>query len=232
MLDIKRGHSDQAVESKRLLQSVSDPLSELVDINKKKPQASEPTPQIFENFKKYQHWMESDDEKYVPRVDYEKMIAETLNSPAKLDRVYGPHRSSGEIRLGGTPFHVIDNRLLRFGDSDFPITQGLMSLILLKSPEGYDDDDLDKYRQILQLTKRHLNKTGDIKQHNSKKYNSVISKIFGKKGEGCDYIYFDDYNEIVDRLRLLMASQQAGNNSHGNEIISIISELREKNIIY
>jgi hypothetical protein len=46
-----------------------------------------------------------------------------------------------------------------------------------------------------------------------------------------EYIYFDDPNEIVDRLRLLIASQEAGNTGHTNEIISIIEELREAKII-
>jgi hypothetical protein len=46
-----------------------------------------------------------------------------------------------------------------------------------------------------------------------------------------EYRYFDDVNEIVDRLRLLIASQKAGNHNHNNEIISIIEELREAKII-
>lgn len=46
------------------------------------------------------------------------------------------------------------------------------------------------------------------------------------------YVYFDDINEIVDRLRLLVSSQQAGNTSHNNEIVSIIEELREANVIF
>ena len=46
-----------------------------------------------------------------------------------------------------------------------------------------------------------------------------------------DYIFWDDPNELVVRLRLLIASYQAGNNNHSNEINSIIEELREYNII-
>lgn len=44
-------------------------------------------------------------------------------------------------------------------------------------------------------------------------------------------MYWDDPNELVDRLRLLIASQSAGHTGHNNEIISIIEELREANII-
>lgn len=46
-----------------------------------------------------------------------------------------------------------------------------------------------------------------------------------------EYIYFDDVNELVERLKLLIASQIAGNTNHNNEIVSIIEELRELEII-
>lgn len=46
-----------------------------------------------------------------------------------------------------------------------------------------------------------------------------------------DYVFWDDPNELVQRLRLLMASEQAGNDSHRNEINSIIEELQEAQII-
>lgn len=43
-----------------------------------------------------------------------------------------------------------------------------------------------------------------------------------------DYIYWDDVNELVDRLALLWASKRAGNVvAHNNEISSIEEELRE-----
>ncbi|XP_025836061.1 uncharacterized protein LOC112906345 [Agrilus planipennis] len=46
-----------------------------------------------------------------------------------------------------------------------------------------------------------------------------------------EYKYFDDVNELCDRLKLLVASQQAGNTNHENEMQSILEELRESNII-
>ena len=47
-----------------------------------------------------------------------------------------------------------------------------------------------------------------------------------------DYKYWDDPNELVDRLRLLVAERSAGNNNHDNEIQAIIEEMREAKIIY
>lgn len=41
------------------------------------------------------------------------------------------------------------------------------------------------------------------------------------------YEYFDDPNELCERLRLLISSRMAGNSNHMQEISSIIEELRE-----
>jgi hypothetical protein len=46
-----------------------------------------------------------------------------------------------------------------------------------------------------------------------------------------DYVYWDDPNELVNRLRLLIVSQSTGYTGHSNEIVSVIEELREANII-
>ena len=83
------------------------------------------------------------------------------------------------------------------------------------------------------------------------KYKHVIAPLIGvtattssaKRGGGLprskivndskniDYVHWDDPNELVNRLRLLDASHQAGNDSHDNEILSIIEELREAGIV-
>lgn len=44
-------------------------------------------------------------------------------------------------------------------------------------------------------------------------------------------VYYDDPNELVTRLNLLTSSQNVGNTGVNNEIISILEELRERNII-
>ncbi|XP_066581436.1 uncharacterized protein [Prorops nasuta] len=46
-----------------------------------------------------------------------------------------------------------------------------------------------------------------------------------------DYVYWDNPNELVDRLKLLIASKNAGHTNHDNEIISIIEEMREDGVI-
>lgn len=51
------------------------------------------------------------------------------------------------------------------------------------------------------------------------------------KGNRIVYTYFDDPNELCERLRLLLSSRMAGNTNHTQEINSIIEELRELKLI-
>lgn len=44
--------------------------------------------------------------------------------------------------------------------------------------------------------------------------------------------FYDDPNELCERLRLLIASRVAGNSNHMQEINSIIAELREADVIF
>jgi len=91
---------------------------------------------------------------------------------------------------------------------------------------------------------------GDLSEHKYiYKYNMYLRptkkrssyQLRSKTGEGLtktlnmsrkkEFVYYDDYNELVDRLKLLVGSQLAGNNSVNNEILSLLEELREADII-
>lgn len=72
--------------------------------------------------------------------------------------------------------------------------------------------------------------------------NSTVKIKDAKRGSGFEstfipynpnivYEYFDNPNELCDRLRLLVSSRSAGNTNHSQEINSIIEELRELELI-
>ena len=132
-----------------------------------------------------------------------------------------------------------------------------MELILLKRPSNIvNKNDEVTYKKILEASGAHLNKNGDLKVRNCGKFNEIIARLFNYKGDGIstlvknsrhntlprfkvaqrniftDYRYWDDPNELVDRLRILIAERNAGNNNHDNEILAIIEELREARYIY
>lgn len=175
-----------------------------------------------------------------------------------LDTLYGFRTEDGSILLGNDVVLVKGNdpSELKYSvkNKSFPVTYGLTELLLNKNPKNYNTDDLKTYRKMLTYTNAHktnFKRTGYIRKNpGSVKYN-IIKELFASskkiRGSGLkkpqtdfkiaskerkiNYTYWDDPNELVDRLRLLMASQSAGHTGHDNEIISIIEELREAKLI-
>lgn len=259
MFDIKREHSEEAHVSRRLLAPVADPLEKILDLSKtrirevrgKKSRSedeasdeislpySENEEESIEDWENAEETFESSPYNYKHYIEYNLKDDEN----GDVDKVYGPRLMNGMLKMGNYVVEV-DEDTIHVGGKSFPITEGLIDLLLYKEPDNYSKEDMNNYKKILETTNRHLNRSGNLKTSNSRKYNSIISKMFNKKGGGGgggggggkklggDYVYFDDFNELVNRLRLLVGSQNAGNTSHNNEMISIIEELREKNIIY
>lgn len=167
-----------------------------------------------------------------------------LEANNKLDKVYGPHKDeTGAWKLGNVSLEV-NNEKIVIGNQNWALTPGLYELLFYKNPSNYDESELEIYKKILINTnahKRNFDPNGQLKGNRGNKYKKIISKIFNitHTGNGLmkvnpqkpNYIYWDDPNEIVERLKLLMASQHAGNNNQTNEIVSIIEELREADII-
>lgn len=120
----------------------------------------------------------------------------------------------------------------------------------------YSEEDLNTYATIVNDTNVHRSNysaMGKVRSSKGKKYKNIISKIMERFGSNSDhmmtyadeinqghtgqgltlsgdltnFIYWNDPNELVDRLKILLASQQAGNTSHNNEINSILEELHE-----
>lgn len=95
-----------------------------------------------------------------------------------------------------------------------------------------------KYTEIIKPRLQHVS----AKSRANQLLNEMKKRRSSWNGEGFDVslkvekrpyraIYWDDPNELVERLWLLHASKEAGNNSHDNEIVAIEEELREANII-
>lgn len=127
-------------------------------------------------------------------------------------------------------------------------TIGLYELLFKKEPKNETQEDKENYKRILELSSAHkvnFKPDGNVSKLLSYKFITIIKPLFKypraqSVGFGIkvsnhnpiEYVYWNDVNEIVDRLRLLVASQAAGNNAHVNEITSIIEELKEAGVIY
>jgi hypothetical protein len=162
-----------------------------------------------------------------------------------IDKIYGIKidKENEKYFIVNSEVNFLDNfTKLQLGNETYSLSSGLLELLFKKTPLNFTAEDQYNYKQI--LLKTDVQK---IKHGNSKKYKIIIKKLISTKGEGftkksinfkniqknkIDYVYWNDINELIDRLRLLYSSQSAGNNNHQNEILSIFEELKENNIIY
>lgn len=204
---------------------------------------------------KYKTDSSSDDEYYSGKEDLNDLekdnsssestyyLTLVANSSALLDKTYGIYYDdkTGNYKIGRSTFIAIGKNF-QIDDQKFIETQGLLQLLFLKDPKNYTQNDLTAYEKILKTScvyKRNFNPNGQTKGSKCNKYREIIKPLIIHVGgylmnlrkQNIDYLYWNDPNELVDRLRLLISSQKAGNNNHNNEILSIIEELRESNII-
>ena len=164
--------------------------------------------------------------------------------------------------IGDQVLTFLDNGDIKVGRRVFKGTRALYHFLFMKTmPRSYTEDDADAYTHILLLSSVHrkgFDPHQAIANTHLHKYKNVISPLFRRAvqrrrsqsggqgdstttGEGYklvtdqakDYVYYSDPNELVDRLRLLVAAEQAGNNldHHRNEMETILQELREIGII-
>lgn len=107
--------------------------------------------------------------------------------------------------------------------------------LTIVSPEDFDDDCKYKgpgvKRSKIAIPVARLQKS--IKKIKTRKYKhgGHLERKFIPYTENIVYEYYDDPNELCDRLKLLLSSKGAGNTNHDQEINSIIEELRERNVI-
>ena len=167
-----------------------------------------------------------------------------------IDIVYGVYLGKDGMMLGSKKFDVDSEDNIIVDGMRYVGTPGLYELIFKRYPDDslYTENDKRKYKNILLVTNAHKRNHvshGRLLSNKGYKYKYIIAPLLNDKftiGKGLpnvatlndnaiDYVHWDDPNELVDRLRLLEASRQAGHNAHDNEMLSIIEELREAGLI-
>ncbi|EZA56770.1 hypothetical protein X777_03235 [Ooceraea biroi] len=182
----------------------------------------------------------------------QKYVEAVIRGDKDIDNVYGVYLSNDEIKFGCKRFDVDHEDHIILDNVRYKGISGLYELVFKRLPDDivYTDDDLEKYRSMLLVTnayRRDHSARGQVKSNRGHKYKYIIAPLLStepktKSGRGLpramtlndnaiDYVHWDDPNELVERLRLLNASRQAENNSHDNEMLSIIEELREAGLI-
>lgn len=178
----------------------------------------------------------------------------SVSSEALSDVPFGVRVENGRLMLGSARI-TIGDEFITVAGHNYRNTSGLKQLLLKKNVDlnMVTESDMQHYKSMLLDTNAHrrdYEPDKPIKSNKGQKYMQVIKPIFKiqntvqtpqSKGKGLpltkmwkkkvDFVYWNDPNELVDRLKLLIASRDAGNTGLDNEIISIIEELRESKII-
>lgn len=187
----------------------------------------------------------------LPRFYIEKLITDGVGD---FDTQYGISYdvNTSKWTVGDSEV-TLDGKDLIIKGVRYSGTPGIYELLFKKHPIGYNPDDLKSYRKILDQTHslfRNYDPKKQIQGTRSAKYNLIKSIMKGKsrfgrsnswtgmgggmilKGKSStEYRYWDNLDELVDRLEKLHASKLTGNSSHSNEILNIEEELREAAVI-
>ena len=114
-------------------------------------------------------------------------------------------------------------------------TPGLWGLIMEERPRNFTREDRDEYRDLLKKTNalHHVfnPENPNPRSSRSNKWNTILGPIWYDMGEydGKGIVIMpSDPNALLERLDLLLASQEAGHTGVGNELVSICDELKRQ----
>ena len=187
---------------------------------------------------------EEDDEELVGEIAYE-----FLNKPFS-DKTFGIRKEKGHHYIGNKHV-IIDNNdiIISKNGERFEGTPGLWELIMSKIPKNYTNEDYNNYEDLMIITNALHRGNNEDNPHpkgsGSTKWRKLLSPIwhrkkggifiFPKKKEGYEgegvVVIPSNPNALLERLDLLLASQEAGHTGVRNELVSICDELKRQGVL-
>ena len=163
------------------------------------------------------------------------------------DDKIGIRKEKGHHYIGNQHVIVKDNDIIieKTGER-FEGTPGLWRLIMFKNPKNYTDKDYNNYEYLMMKTNAiHVGNNPNNRRakgnYKGYKWENILSPIWekikkirkekeGYEGEGVVVIPSDP-NALLERLDLLLASQEAGHTGVRNELVSICDELKRQGVL-
>ena len=173
-----------------------------------------------------------------------------LNIPNR-DPDFGITKKGRDHFIGKEHVIIKDNDIFlpKFNET-FIGTDGLWELLTSKNPQNFTDEDYDNYDDLMVMTNAlHRDNDEDNPHpkgnHKTYKWLNIIRPIwnrkkggifrFPKKKEGQEgsgvVVIPSDPNALLERLDLLLASQEAGHTGVRNELVSICDELKRQGVL-
>ena len=168
-------------------------------------------------------------------LDFGEIAKEYLKDPDR-DTTFGIRNEEGLYYIGNKQATIVNNNII-VDDEKFRGTPGVWELIMSKNPEDFTKEDYENYAKLMVKTNalyRDNNpKNSHPKSSRSDKWN-LIRLIWAKRGEYAGkgvVVIPSDPNALLERLDLLLASQEAGHTGVGNELVSICDELKRQGVL-
>ena len=172
-------------------------------------------------------------------------IAKDFLSRPNTDKIFGVRKEKGNHYIGNQ--HVViedDNITLSKSGDTFIGTSGLWGLITSKNPDkkliDWTKEDRYKYDKLMIKTNalhKGYNPNRGPRSSKGWKWVNILSTIWfgeepkeGYQGSGVVVIPSDP-NALLERLDLLLASQEAGHTGVRNELVSICDELKRQDVL-
>ena len=216
---------------KATTREITEGLKPIREGIEKLPEAIQPLGKATEDEEEEE---EEEDEELVGEIAYE-----FLNKPFS-DKTFGIRKEKGHHYIGGEHV-IIDNNdiIIKKNGERFEGTAGLWELIMSKIPKNFTDKDYDNYEDLMIMTNAlhrgnnednpHPKGSGSIKWKKGGVY-TYPKKKEGYEGEGVVVIPSDP-NALLERLDLLLASQEAGHTGVRNELVNICDELKRQGVL-
>ena len=236
--DLSKFYRPITETQKATVREITEGLKPIREGIEKLPEAMQPIGEATEEEK------EEDDEELVGEIAYE-----FLNKPFS-DTTFGICKEKGHHYIGNKHVIVDDNDIIISENGErFEGTPGLWKLVMSKIPKNFTDKDYDNYEDLMIMTNAlHRGNNEDNpypKGSGSNKWKKLLSPIwyrkkggifrFSKKKEGYEgegvVVIPSDPNALLERLDLLLASQEAGHTGVRNELVSICDELKRQGVL-
>ena len=170
-----------------------------------------------------------------------KIAEEYLKKPNR-DTTFGIRNVEGLYYIGNKQATIVDNNIL-IGDEKFTGTPGLWELLMSKNPDNFNDNDYGEYEKLMVKTNalhKDYNPNNPYPRSSRSDKWYLISQIWAnreytKKKEGYEgkgvVVIPSNPNALLERLDLLLASQEAGHTGVRNELVSICDELKRQGVL-
>ena len=232
--DLSKFYRPITETQKATTREITEGLKPIREGIEKLPEAIQPLGKATEEEEDEEEEEEEEDEEEKP-LDLGEIAKEYLKDPNR-DTTFGIRNEEGLHYIGSKQATIVNNNIIVEGEK-FRGTPGLRELIMSKKPEDFTKEDYDNYAKLMVKTNA-LYRYNDPKNPNPKsskgdKWN-LIRLIWAKRkeyeGEGVVVIPSDP-NALLERLDLLLASQEAGHTGVRNELVSICDELKRQGVL-